>query len=408
MKINKKVIESAIVSVFAVVMMVTAMTTENTGISTEQYTAEEMTEATEMPVAVKERASIEVVAAAQETEEVQVEKVEKKENQKKNNKKKNNKKSKKNKSEKNKSTSKASEWENKLMPKVEEALNIRSEANEEAELVGKLYKGAAAEVVERGEEWTKISSGNVEGYVKNEYCVYAQEAEAMAKEQGTTYATALTGGLRVRAEANAEETTEIADVLEEGQKVKVDTAAETPEGWVAIQCSSGTAYVSSEYVSVKLEVGKAISIEEELAAIRKAEEEKAAKEAKAAKKSSSGTTQKAAVSASYDDVTLLGALIQCEAGGESYEGQLAVGAVVMNRLRCGYAGSISGVIYQSGQFTPVSSGALARRLANGVSGSCLQAAREAINGADNVNGATSFRGVSSGRSGIVIGNHVFF
>ena len=80
----------------------------------------------------------------------------------------------------------------------------------------------------------------------------------------------------------------------------------------------------------------------------------------------------------------------------------------MNRLRAGYAGSISGVIYQSGQFTPASSGALASVLASGVSGSCIQAAQEAIAGASNVGGATSFRNAASGASGIVIGNHVFF
>ena len=113
------------------------------------------------------------------------------------------------------------------------------------------------------------------------------------------------------------------------------------------------------------------------------------------------------MAASYDDVTLLGALIQCEAGSEPYEGQLAVGAVVMNRLRCGYAGSISGVIYQSGQFTPASNGMLSGVLSSGVSGSCIQAAQEAINGVDNVNGATSFRRAGSAE-GLVIGNHVFF
>lgn len=69
--------------------------------------------------------------------------------------------------------------------------------------------------------------------------------------------------------------------------------------------------------------------------------------------SSAGTVQNSAVAASVDDVTLLAALIQCEAGNECYEGQLAVGAVVMNRVRSGrYAGSIYGVIYQAGQFPP--------------------------------------------------------
>lgn len=401
MKNSKKVIESVMVAAFSMVMMVTAMTSESTNIKADGYANERIatvaeTTVAETAIAVKERANIEVVAAAQGTDKTEQEvKKEKK------------------KSKKKSSKKKTSEWANKLMPNVEESLNIRAKGNMEAEVVGKLYKGAVAEVVKRGKEWSKIRSGNVEGYVKNEYCVYGKEAEAMGKEQGTTYATALTGGLRVRAEANAKEETAIVDVLEEGEKVKVDTTAEETEGWITVVCNDGKAYVSAEYVSVKLELGKAISIEEELAAIRKAEEEKAAKAAMAAKaaeakKSSSVTTQKASVSASYDEVTLLGALIQCEAGGECYEGQVAVGAVVMNRLRSGFAGSISGVIYQSGQFTPVASGALARTLANGVSGSCLQAAQEAINGVDNVNGALSFRNVRSGRSGIVIGNHVFF
>lgn len=297
-----------------------------------------------------------------------------------------------------------SEWATRLMPDVEEYLNIRAEANEEAELLGKLRKGDMADILERGEEWSKISSGSVEGYVKNEYCVFDEAAEAMANEQGTVYATSLTGGLRVRAQADSSEETEIIDVLAEGDKLKVDTAAEAPEGWVAVQCSDTTAYVSAEYVSVELKLGRAISIEEERAAIQKAQEEAAKKK----QKSGGGTSQKEAVAASYDDVTLLGALIQCEAGGESYEGQLAVGAVVMNRLRSGYAGSISGVIYQSGQFTPASSGALANVLARGVSGSCLAAAQAAIGGADNVAGATHFRSASSGQAGIVIGNHVFY
>lgn len=307
----------------------------------------------------------------------------------------------------------ASEWTTKLMPDVEEYLNIRGEANEEAEVLGKLRRGDAADIIERGEEWSKISSGSVEGYVKNEYCVFDEAAETMAYELGTVYATASTGGLRVRAQANATEETEIVHVMEEGEKIKVDTQAEVPEGWVAVKTSDTTAFVSAEFVTVELKLGKAISIEEEREAIRRAEEEAAAKQRAAAKASSSqtsggGTQQREAVAASYDDVTLLGALIQCEAGGECYEGQVAVGAVVMNRLRRGYAGSISGVIYQSGQFSPASSGALARVLANGVSGSCLSAAQEAINGVDNVGGATQFRSASSGQGGIVIGNHVFY
>lgn len=318
-----------------------------------------------------------------------------------------------------------SPWAEKLMPNVEEYLNIRAEASEESELVGKIHKGAAADILEQGDGWTKISSGSVEGYVKDEYCVTGLEAESLANELGTTYATATTGGVRVRQAESSAEDTPILDVLEEGGKIKVDKGAEAAEGWVPVKVDDQVGYISEEFVTVELELGKAISIEEEQAAIAAAEaeaeakrkaEQEAAQQQSSSDNSSSGnensssgssTQQREAVAASYDDVTLLGALIQCEAGSEPYEGQLAVGAVVMNRLRCGYAGSISGVIYQSGQFTPASNGMLSGVLSSGVSGSCIQAAQEAINGVDNVNGATSFRRAGSAE-GLVIGNHVFF
>ncbi len=312
-----------------------------------------------------------------------------------------------------------SPWAAKLMPNVEEYLNIRTEASEESELAGKIHRGAVADILEQEDGWTKISSGSVEGYVKDEYCVTGLEAESLANELGTTYATATTGGVRVRQAESSAEDTPILDVLEEGGKIKVDREAESAEGWVPVKVDDQVGYISEEFVTVELELGKAISIEEEQAAIaaaeaeaeakRKAEQEAAQQQSSSENSSSGGssTQQREAMAASYDDVTLLGALIQCEAGSEPYEGQLAVGAVVMNRLRCGYAGSISGVIYQSGQFTPASNGMLSGVLSSGVSGSCMQAAQEAINGVDNVNGATSFRRAGSAE-GLVIGNHVFF
>ena len=110
-------------------------------------------------------------------------------------------------------TQEVSPWAQKLMPNVEEYLNIRTEASSEAELAGKLHKGAAADILEKGEEWTKIRSGSVEGFVKNEFCVTGLEAEALANELGTTYATAVTGGVRVRETPSAEENVKILDVL---------------------------------------------------------------------------------------------------------------------------------------------------------------------------------------------------
>ena len=134
---------------------------------------------------------------------------------------------------------------------------------------------------------------------------------------------------------------------------------------------------------------------------------KAAKEAaKAAKESKkTETTQGEAVSAGADDLTLLAAIIECEAGGESYECQLAVGAAVINRVKSSsYPNSISGVIYQKGQFGPASSGKLARKLSGRISSSCYSAAQEAMSGVDNTGGCTSF---NDHGSGISIGNMKF-
>ena len=257
------------------------------------------------------------------------------------------------------------EWQNRLMADVDEFLYVRASGGADAEIIGKLYKGDVADVVESGDTWTHVVSGDVDGYVNNDYCV----------SEGTT--------------------------------LTVDTDAEAEDGWVAVKYKGQTAYVSADYVTTELALGEAVTIEEEKAALAKKAEEEAA--AKAAQTTETSTVQNASVSASYDDVTLLAALIQCEAGNECYEGQLAVGAVVMNRLRSGaYPSSISGVIYQSGQFPPAGQGMVASIAANGPKSSCVQAAQQALGGSDNTGGATCFSRASSGRAGVVIGNHVFY
>lgn len=293
----------------------------------------------------------------------------------------------------------SSEWEGRLLVVVEEdsSLNIRKDANTDAEVVGKLYRGSGAEVIEKGEEWSKIVSGEVEGYVKNEFCLFEEEAEIKAEEICNTQATATEDGIRVRREANTDSA--ILTVLSEGESVIVsDTEEAAVDGWVQVEYDDTVAYISADYVDVALEVKEAVSMEE-IAAARAAE---------AAQAASSEAAQAASVSVSDSDLTLLAAIIQCEAGGECYEGQLAVGAVVMNRVRSGsFPNSISGVVYQRGQFTPASSGKLSRVLSSGsISSSCYQAAREALNGADNTGGAKYFHAGSG--NGRMIGNQVFY
>lgn len=297
------------------------------------------------------------------------------------------------------------EWQNRLMADVDEFLYVRASGDADAEIIGKLYKGDVADVVENGDTWTHVVSGDVDGYVNNDYCVSGEDALDYAQENVETEAQVNTNGLRVRNAAS--EDASVITAVSEGTTLTVDTDAETEDGWVAVKYKGQTAYVSADYVTTELALGEAVTIEEEKAALAKKAEEEAA--AKAAQTKETTTVQNASVSASYDDVTLLAALIQCEAGNELYEGQLAVGAVVMNRLRSGaYPSSISGVIYQSGQFPPAGQGMVASIAANGPKSSCVQAAQQALGGSDNTGGATCFSRASSGRAGVVIGNHVFY
>ncbi|MBQ8007540.1 MAG: cell wall hydrolase [Lachnospiraceae bacterium] len=116
------------------------------------------------------------------------------------------------------------------------------------------------------------------------------------------------------------------------------------------------------------------------------------------------------VSFAEGDRTLLANLIYCEAGGEPYEGQVAVGAVVMNRvLSSVFPDTISGVIYAPHQFSPAGSGRLALALAqNKATDSCYRAADEAMSGYSNVGSCVYFRTPIEGLSGISIGGHIFY
>lgn len=296
-------------------------------------------------------------------------------------------------------------WQNRLMADVQEFLYVRASGDENSDIVGKLYRGAVADIVERGDVWTHIVSGNVDGYVMNSYCLFGTDAMNYAAANFDMEADIQANGLRIRRDASTDGS--VIAAVSTGTTLTVDTEAAAVDGWVAVSYGGETGYVSAEYVATEMALGEAITIEEEQAAIARAEEEKAA--APASQVQSQGTVQNQSVAASVDDVTLLAALIQCEAGNEPYEGQLAVGAVVMNRVRSGrYPGSIYEVIYQAGQFPPAGKGYVANKISNGVKSSCLQAAQEAINGMDNTGGAMSFRRASSGHPGVVIGNHVFY
>lgn len=315
------------------------------------------------------------------------------------------------------------EWQDKLMADVDDFLYVRAEADEESEIIGKMYKGHRALIREKGDTWTEIESGSVKGYVKNEYCVFGMDAYKYAKKHCETIVEVETNGLRIRSEADSDAS--VIKAVGIGEELVVDTEAEEVDGWVAVEVDSETCYVSADYVTVKLDTGKAITIEEEQAAIQAAEEAKAAAAAANAASSSGSSSNSSGASngqttktntepgyslaATADEETLLAALVECEAGGCGVECMTAVAAVVINRVHSSsFPNTIYSVIYQSGQFGPASSGKLERKLANGVSSSARQAARAALAGSDPTGGAKYFKLASSGHAGVVIGPIVFY
>ena len=109
---------------------------------------------------------------------------------------------------------------------------------------------------------------------------------------------------------------------------------------------------------------------------------------------------------SYSDLDLLAAIIWCEAGNQPYDGMVAVGQVVMNRVAsASYPNTISEVLNQPGQFTPASAGTLQAALAAGVNSNCYAAAQDAMNGATPVPGYPMYFNTHSGS--YQLGAHYF-
>lgn len=289
-----------------------------------------------------------------------------------------------------------------VMAKVNQYVNIRKEPNQDSEKVGVLYKDCGGDILQRQDSWTKIQSGDVTGWVSDDYLYFGEEAQKEAKEVGILTAYSETETLRVRKEASLD--SGVLGLLAMGEAVE---AIEEDGDWVSINYEGETGYVAAEYVKVEFDLDTAESVEAIQA--REAAEKEAARAQAAAEREATRKQQKEAVLTSASELNILAALVQCEAGGESYEGQLAVASVVMNRVRCGaYPNTITDVIYASGQFSPANSTKMSNlALSGNIKASCLQAAQEAINGNCNIGDALHFRRAEN-KDGIIIGNHVFW
>lgn len=189
-----------------------------------------------------------------------------------------------------------SEYADIAIAQVDNYVNIRSEANEESEVLGKLYNNSAATIVATEGDWYQITSGSVTGYVKSQFVVAGNEE--LAKSVGTRVATVTTETLKVRGDASTE--SDVLGLVPEGEELSV---VSEQDGWVQVSIEEGEGYVSSDYVTCSTEYVVAESKEEEEARLAKEEAERqaaaaAAEEAAAASASSSSAASSSSSSSS--------------------------------------------------------------------------------------------------------------
>lgn len=155
-----------------------------------------------------------------------------------------------------------SEYANLAIAKVTDYVNVRSLPSTDGEIVGKIYNGSVAQVLATAgdnDDWFQIISGDVEGFIKAEYFLYGEEAEAVIDQYVMYYATVLADRLNVREEQSAD--SKRIGYIDNGENVKV---VEDCGDWLKVQYTDNKqGYVSAEYVSVHEEFVYAKSIEEE-------------------------------------------------------------------------------------------------------------------------------------------------
>jgi uncharacterized protein YgiM (DUF1202 family) len=169
-------------------------------------------------------------------------------------------------------TCKYPQFQDRCLTTVETEVNIRAEADENSELVGTLAANGIALVKEKGDQWTKIASGTCEGYIKNDFLVFGDEAGEYAETHCSKLATINTETLNVRAEAD--ENSDCITMVPGGESYVI---MDETDGWLKIEIDDGTSgYISGDYADITFNVVRAVSVEEAEAAQKAAEEAAAA------------------------------------------------------------------------------------------------------------------------------------
>lgn len=140
----------------------------------------------------------------------------------------------------------------------ENNLNVRQEPDESGKLIGKLPKNAACEIISSENGWAKITSGKVEGYVKEEYLLTDYEAKKKGEELASALAVATTDGLNIREYPSTD--AEIVTQVASGEAL--DIVEIQDDGWIKVYLDDEEVYVSADYVEVKSDLETAITMTE--------------------------------------------------------------------------------------------------------------------------------------------------
>ena len=277
-------------------------------------------------------------------------------------------------------------------------LDIHAEADSSSEVVGQVMDEGHVAILEQNDGWVRIQAGEIIGWVPGDNLI----EKDISNEEAVEANEEVIEQLAEEAQNTEEQTEETQEAQAEEAVQETGLPQEDLEAAQAVLQEQQRIREAAEEAARQAEIARQEQTAREAQAMQQALEAEAAKEAKKqAVLAAAGVTE--------EDLYLLANIIYCEAGCEPYIGKVAVGSVVMNRVASDkQPDTIREVIYAKGQFSPVRNGSLQRALdRSSADESCYQAALEALSGAKPVGDKLYFRRVN-GRSGQVIGHHVFY
>ena len=293
---------------------------------------------------------------------------------------------------------------------AKDMLDIHAEANTASAVIGQVMEDGHVAILAKYNDWVQIQAGEIAGWVPAENLVETEisnEEAVAANEQviaERTGETASEDEFFAEEEVQQDETAALQAEASEAAQNEIEEVQAAEEA--ARNEAEARAKAAEEAAQLAAEA-QAKAAAEEAARIAAEAQAKAAAEEAARIAAESQAAQTAAISS--EELKLLANIIYCEAGSESYVGKVAVGNVIMNRVKsASQPNTITEVVYAKGQFSPVRNGSLQRALSSDkADAACYQAAIEALAGAQPVGGKLFFRR-NNGRSGQVIGHHVFY